>query len=112
MTRETKNRYLVRELRRIVRRLIHHYKPERIVLFGSMASGETNRWSDIDLAIIKKTRRRFIHRLGDALIKADPREAMDVVVYTPKEVQRMEEERNPFWVHEIKIKGKTLYQRA
>ena len=49
---------------------------------------------------------------SDALLKANPKEALDVLVYTPEEVQTMEEEGNPFWLHEIKSKGKILYQRG
>ena len=101
-----------RELRRIIQRLVHNYKPEQIILFGSMANGHLHRWSDIDLAIVKKTKRRFLDRLSDALLKANPKEALDVLVYTPKEVQSMEQQGNPFWLHEIKSKGKILYQRG
>jgi predicted nucleotidyltransferase len=100
------------ELRRIVNRLVRFYRPEQIILFGSMAGNRAGRWSDIDLAIVKKTRRRFIDRLGDALLTANPKEAFDVLVYTPEEVQEMEKNRNPFWANEIKAKGKILYQRG
>src|SRR5438132_2252075 len=103
---------LARELRRVVQRLVNRYRPERIILSGSMARENVHRWSDIDLAIIKKTRRRFIDRLGDALLQANPKEAVDVVVYTLGEIQKMEADNNPFWIHEIKEKGRTLYQRG
>jgi predicted nucleotidyltransferase len=102
---------LNRELSRVVQRLVRSYKPERIILFGSMVSGHIGRWSDIDLAIVKRTRRRFLDRLGDALLLANPKEAMDVLVYTPEEVESMEADQHSFWTHEIKSKGKILYQR-
>ncbi|MCB4755753.1 MAG: nucleotidyltransferase domain-containing protein [Elusimicrobia bacterium] len=101
-----------RELKRVARRLIRNYKPEKIILFGSLASGRTKAWSDIDLAIIKKSRRRFIDRLGDALIAANPKEAVDIFVYTPEEVATMEKQKNSFWIHEIIGRGKVLYQRG
>lgn len=103
---------LRQELKRVVRRLVRHYRPEKIILFGSLARGRSGQWSDIDLAIVKKTRRRFIDRLGDALLVADPREALDIIVYTPEEVQKMEEERRSFWIYEIKKRGRVLYQRG
>ena len=96
----------------MVRSLVSRYQPEQIILFGSMASGDTRAWSDIDLAVVKKTRRRFLDRLKDALIAARSKEALDVLVYTPEEVESMELNRNPFWVHEIKEKGRIVYQRA
>nr|AEQ20601.1 nucleotidyltransferase domain protein [uncultured bacterium CSLF42] len=103
---------LRRELNRVIKRLIQRYRPEQIILFGSLASGRPGTWSDIDLAVIKKTRRRFIDRLKDALLAAQPKEALDVLVYTPDEIEQMESARNPFWIHEIKGKGQTLYQRS
>jgi predicted nucleotidyltransferase len=103
---------LRRELNRIVKRLILRYHPEKIILFGSLASGHPRTWSDIDLAVIKKTRRRFIDRLKDALLAAQPKEAFDVLVYTPEEIKWMESTQNPFWIHEIKEKGRTVYQRS
>ena len=103
---------LNRELNRVIKRLILRYRPEKIILFGSLASGRPGAWSDIDLAVIKKTRRRFIDRLKDALLAAQPKEALDVLVYTPEEIVAMEINQNPFWLHEIKEKGRTVYQRS
>jgi len=103
---------LHRELNRIIKRLVSRYRPEQIILFGSLAAGRPGTWSDIDLAVIKNTRRRFIDRLKDALMAAQPKEALDVLVYTPKEIEQMENSHNPFWLHEIKEKGQILYQRG
>ncbi|MBI3616404.1 MAG: nucleotidyltransferase domain-containing protein [Candidatus Omnitrophica bacterium] len=49
---------LEQELRRMIRVIVREYKPERIILFGSLAQGTTHEWSDIDLAIVKDTRRQ------------------------------------------------------
>jgi uncharacterized protein len=96
----------------MIKRLVSRYKPEQIILFGSLASGKPGQWSDIDLALVKKTRRRFIDRLKDALMAAQSTEALDVLVYTPKEVEAMETNHNSFWLHEIKEKGRIVYQRS
>jgi predicted nucleotidyltransferase len=101
-----------KELHRIVQRLVRRYRPETIILFGSLASVQSRKWSDIDLAVIKKTRRRFLDRLKDALLAANPKEALDILVYTPDEVTNMEFNKNSFWLHEIKEKGRILYQRS
>ncbi len=105
------SRQYAKELKRIVQRLVRYYHPETIILFGSLASGKPQSWSDIDLALVKKTKRRFLDRLKDALITAQPKEALDVLVYTPEEVSTMESSGNSFWIHEIKEKGRVLYQR-
>jgi len=100
------------ELKLIVHRLVTHYHPESIILFGSLSSRSSDEWSDIDLALIKKTRRRFLDRLKDAFLIARPKEALDILVYTPEEVSEMESSGNKFWTHEIKEKGRILYERS
>ena len=44
--------YIVQQ---IVARLIESYQPQRVILYGSLAYGEPNEDSDIDLLIIKET---------------------------------------------------------
>ena len=36
------------------------YAPERVILFGSHARGDTHQGSDIDVLIIKETERKFL----------------------------------------------------
>ena len=50
------------ELARYVQLLQEHYAPQRILLFGSLATGETEEWSDIDLVIVKETTLKFLDR--------------------------------------------------
>src|SRR5262245_3553910 len=49
-------------LEAIVDRLVTGYAPDRIVLFGSRATGAGRRDSDIDLLIVKETDRRPVDR--------------------------------------------------
>ena len=48
---------LEKELHGIVATLVEKYKPEKIILFGSLATGKMHEWSDIDLLIIKLSRK-------------------------------------------------------
>ncbi|KKC29041.1 putative nucleotidyltransferase [Caldanaerobacter subterraneus subsp. tengcongensis MB4] len=50
------------ELKRIVNIIIEKCNPEKIILFGSMASGTAKEWSDIDLVVIMETDLRFVDR--------------------------------------------------
>ena len=65
-------------------------------MFGSVARGEADEWSDLDLVVIADTERTFFERFRDfaALYEARPR--LDLLVYTPAEFERMVEEENPF----------------
>ncbi|MEI9479476.1 MAG: nucleotidyltransferase domain-containing protein, partial [Deltaproteobacteria bacterium] len=45
--------------------LLKHYDPEKIILFGSRARGESDNFSDYDIVVIKKTDRPFLDRMQD-----------------------------------------------
>ena len=67
-------------------------------MFGSVARGEADEWSDLDLVVIADTERTFFERFRDfvALYEVWPR--LDLLVYTPAEFERMVEEENPFFL--------------
>ena len=109
---EDRKTRLEQELKRITEVIIREYKPQRVILFGSLAQGAVHEWSDIDLAVVKETQQRFIKRIGEVFELTRPRMALNVVVYTPEEVDRMEKEGHYFWRDEITGKGKVLYDRA
>ncbi|MBI3577270.1 nucleotidyltransferase domain-containing protein [Candidatus Gottesmanbacteria bacterium] len=100
---------LQQELNRIITILDQQYKPEKVILYGSVASGYSRGDSDLDLVIIKKTSQRFYDRIGDVLRLVRPRESLDVLVYTPQEYSRMSRE-SWFIGEEVKKKGKVVYQ--
>ncbi len=47
----------------ILQTLIMQYQPDKIILFGSMASNHVGEWSDLDLVVIKDTALSFFERL-------------------------------------------------
>ncbi|MDP2939979.1 MAG: nucleotidyltransferase domain-containing protein [Candidatus Omnitrophota bacterium] len=102
---------LNKELKRIVDIIIKKYSPQKIILFGSLASGNVHEWSDIDLVIIKETREIFIDRLHRVHLMAYPQVGVNFIVYTPQEVRVFEEQNHYFFVEEILRKGKVIYER-
>lgn len=107
-----RNVTLQEELKRMLSVIKEKYHPEKIILFGSLASGKVQEWSDIDLVIIKKTNKRFIDRLHEIRSLADPNVGVNFIVYTPEEAQMMIDKEHYFFVDEIIGKGKVLYERA
>lgn len=103
---------LEQELKRITEIIVREYKPERVILFGSLASGKVHEWSDIDLVIVKETSLRFLDRMREIFLLVRPRVSLNVVVYTPEEVVQMERQGHYFWRDEIVKKGEVLYDRA
>lgn len=89
---------------------IKKYEPEKIIIFGSYARGKADEFSDLDFVVIKKTEKRFLERLIEVAKLIDTElGCVDVFVYTPQEIQRMIEWKNPF-VENVFKEGKVLYE--
>lgn len=101
-----------KEIQSIVEQLIRLYKPEKIVLFGSLVGGKIKEGTDIDLFMIKKDIPNFgVDRIRqlDALIKY--RLATDFIVYKPDEVRQRLKLGDPF-LRSILKEGEVLYMAA
>jgi uncharacterized protein len=98
-----------KELDRYIKILIAKYNPEKVILFGSIASGNIHEWSDIDLVIIKKTDKPFLARTKDVFHLLKPRSGLDVLVYTPEEFNDLSRTRR-FFQEEVISKGKVVYE--
>lgn len=100
------------QINSLVSEIVTGYQPEKIYLFGSYANGKQNYNSDIDLFIVKETRKRKIDRNREVrkCIKTYPAKGLDVFVYTPGELEE--------GMHEIMnigkeavTTGKLVYER-
>lgn len=101
-------RQLESELARIVRIIIEQYQPEKIILFGSLATGRVHEWSDIDLCVIKETKKRFIDRAVEVIRLFDSEMPVNIFVYTPQEFESNRHD-HYFFRDEIVGKGRVLY---
>lgn len=97
------------ELDRYVKTLISDYTPDKIILFGSIVSGNIREWSDIDMVIIKKTDKPFLERIRDITRLLKPKAGLDVMVYTPEEFNDLHRSRR-FIREEVIAKGKVIYE--
>lgn len=100
---------LENELHRIVATLAEKYQPEKIILFGSLATGRMHEWSDIDLLIIKETTTRRIYRRAEALKEIERNVPIDVIILTPDEVKFLCDE-NSLFIKDILGKGNVVYE--
>lgn len=107
---EERRALLEAELQRWVQVLVEQTNPEQILLFGSLATGNIEEWSDVDLVVVMETELRFLDRTREMLRLLNPRVSVDILVYTPEEFERLRQER-PFVRHEICEKGRVLYER-
>lgn len=98
-----------KEVKNIVEQLINLYKPQKIILFGSLIRGNPKPDTDIDFLIIKKN----VPALGvdrirqlDRLIKY--KLATDFIVYKPEELDQRLKLGDPF-IKSILSEGRILY---
>lgn len=95
----------------IVRAIVRNFHPHRVVMFGSRARGAAGPDSDLDLCVEMETdlkppqRRRAISALFGLRDWA-----MDLVVYTPEEVERFRDVVGTL-LYTIEREGRVLYER-
>lgn len=110
MTQKDQRQQILKdELARMVTVIASDYKPLRVIVFGSYAKGEIGQWSDLDIAIVKSTNKRFLDRSREVARIADAKVATDFLVYTPQEYEHLCQT-NSFVRDEISLKGKVLYE--
>ena len=95
----------------IVQKIVGAFRPRRIVMFGSRAQGATGPDTDVDLMVEMETDDPPAQRVRmiDALFGLR-RWAMDVIVYTPQEVEQHRQYRNSL-IRTIESEGKVLYEQ-
>lgn len=98
------------QIERLKGRIVKDYKPEKIILFGSLANGSYHEFSDVDMIVIKKTKKRFLERIEDVLLLNDTKMHLECFVYTPEEFAKMIEEENPF-IEEVLRGGVVIYEK-
>ena len=111
--REQRKRELEKNLKKLVRSLKENYQPEKIILFGSLASGRVSPDSDLDLLIVKKgLPQRYWDRVKEiAPFLLASGVGVDYVIWSPEELIQ-ETGKNKFLKEEILEKGKILYDRT
>ena len=117
------NNKKIREIQKELEEIIEDlkpYKPEKIFLYGSHAREEAREGSDIDLLIIKDTKKRVLDRLDDVIDLLYPKSKMglnfsrfdldiDPLILTPKELEERKE--NNFFIKEILNDANLIYEK-
>ncbi len=112
----TKNR-ISQKIKEITEIFVKGFQPEKIILFGSYAWGKPTKDSDVDLLIIKKTRKDKHQRTDEVFdliyeqkdfgkglfnIPIEPH------IYTPQEIKKRIS-LGDFFIKEILEQGKVVY---
>lgn len=91
---------------------IKRYNPEKIILYGSLARGDFDKNSDIDILVIKKNikKNRMIERMRQLNKYLKFGLPVETVIFTPEEI-RNRLRQNDFFLADALREGKTLYEK-
>ena len=96
----------------IAGRIAETFHPSRIILFGSRARGDNREDSDIDILVeMESSENRIELRRKIARLFLDRWWAMDILVYTPKEIADWKYSLATI-LPDIESEGKVLYSVA
>ncbi len=99
------------DIRSFVEEVVNRFSPERVVLFGSHAAGDTSSESDVDLLVVMDFEGRP-HQQAYEIRKSVKRSfPLDLLVRRPKDVERRLS-MGDFFIREILEKGNVLYESA
>ena len=99
------------DIQEFANKIAARFSPERIILFGSHASGVPAADSDIDLLLIMDFEGRS-HQKAFEIRRSTNREfPLDLLVRRPADVAHRVNQ-GDFFLNDIIQKGKTLYERS
>ncbi|MBN1992365.1 MAG: nucleotidyltransferase domain-containing protein [Anaerolineae bacterium] len=108
IARDRYTKTLAQDLNSLVRQLSGMPTVQMVMLFGSYAAGRRDLFTDLDLLVVMHSSLDFVTRCAELARCLRARVAVDLLVYTPQEMERMQN--RPFMRH-ILHTGKVLYER-
>ena len=94
-----------------VSRVVKRLNPRLVILFGSLAAGEINEGSDVDILVVADFKGSFLDRIKTLMDLNEENIPIEPLGYTPEEVEEMKKKAHPFLVQVLST-GKILYQQA
>jgi len=99
-------------LEETVRRITEHFRPEKVILFGSYARGLPTKDSDLDILIVMHVEGSCRQKANEIdILLADRVVPMDLIVVTPQQFDRQKDMIGTI-VREAVMEGRVLYERA
>lgn len=98
------------KIQKVTNQIVKEYRPEKIILFGSFAYGKPTPASDLDLLIIKNSRKKRVERIKEVLMLVKSDIPVEPLVYTQQELQKRLNLGDFFFLDIVK-NGKVLYEK-
>ncbi len=106
---EIKNTITLNDIREIVQQIVEHFRPQKVILFGSHAQGKPTEGSDVDLLVVMETNERPLHMAARISAAIDHPFPLDILVFRPSELKASLERKGVF-ATEVMAKGVVLYE--
>lgn len=101
---------MTQQIKEIVEQIAAKFHPEKIILFGSFATGTPSADSDVDLLVVMEHRGSSRKQAVKIMTAIDYHTPLDLIVRSHKQLhQRIEA--GDFFLKEILDKGKVVYER-
>jgi len=97
------------DVRKTVRDIVEHFRPLKVILFGSHAYGEPSAESDVDLLVVMETDGNPIHTAARIAASIKSSFDMDIVVVRPKDWDEYLSE-GAIFATQVATKGLVLYE--
>ncbi|NOZ21961.1 MAG: nucleotidyltransferase domain-containing protein [Planctomycetes bacterium] len=97
------------DIKQVARRIAEEFRPERIILFGSRAQGDSTVDSDVDLLVILPHEGKCWEAAAAIRSRVRPPFPTDLLVRSPQELRERLEIGDVFF-REITEHGKVLYE--
>jgi predicted nucleotidyltransferase len=96
-------------IKSICRQIVEQFSPEKIILFGSHASGRTGPDSDLDLLVVMHFEGGYFHQASEIRRRLRLPIPLDLLVRTPEQVQKRLGIGDRF-MREIIERGEVIYE--
>ena len=98
------------DIQSLADRIAANFQPERVILFGSYASGAPTPDSDVDLLVILPFEGKGFWKSLEILNRVNPPFAVDIIARQPEDARRRYQEGDPL-IRDALDRGKALYER-
>ena len=99
------------EIERIKLQIIKKFNPLKIILFGSLARGNYNKDSDIDLLIVQDTKKSRLEITSEYYKEIDYDIPTDFVITTPEGFKNGNVDATNIFARNILQEGVIIYER-
>jgi predicted nucleotidyltransferase len=101
----------MKDLQELTDRIAREFHPERIILFGSYASGNPSPDSDVDLLVVLPFEGKPFWKSLEIMNRLDAHFALDLLVRRPDEMKKRYEAGDPI-IRDALDHGEVLYERG